>query len=133
MFPLDQIYQFLCSPVFTYVMRDSSHTFQNRRREELQSYDLSALKSLYSHIYRVYRGKKGETEFGYSETWNSTTATLVLLHAWSKAPIHGTDILCPHPMEEARKSMSCTRTHHTQRGGLTRTRYPEFLSPRLYQ
>ena len=25
-------------------------------------------KSLYFHIYCVYRGKKGETEFGYRET-----------------------------------------------------------------
>ena len=62
----------------------------------MEFYDLSALyrlfKSLYSHIYRAYRGKKGETVFGYRETWNSTTATLVLLRARSKAPIHETDI-----------------------------------------
>ena len=61
--------------------------------EKLEFYDLSALyrlfRSLYSHIYRAYRGKKGETEFGYRETWNSTTATLVILHVWSTALIHG--------------------------------------------
>jgi len=48
-------------------------------------------------MYRVYRGKKGETEFGYRETWNSTTATLILLRARSAAPIHGIDILRAHP------------------------------------
>ena len=31
----------------------------------------------------------------YRETWTSTTATLVLLRARSKAPIHGTDSLRP--------------------------------------
>ena len=44
-------------------------------------------------MYRAYRGKTGETEIGYRETWNSTTATLVLLRALSKAPIHGTDVV----------------------------------------
>ena len=29
-------------------------------------------------MYRAYSGKKGETEIGYRETWNSTTATPVL-------------------------------------------------------
>ena len=60
--------------------------------------DLSALdrpfKSLYSHIYI------GETEIRYRETCNSTRATLVLLRAWSKAPIHGTDVLRPHPTDD---------------------------------
>ena len=51
----------------------------------------------------------------------------------SKAPIHGTDILRPHLMDEARKLLSCLRTHRTQRSGWTRTRHPEFLSPRLYR
>ena len=46
-------------------------------------------KSLYSHIYHAYRGKKWETEIGYRETWNSTIATLVLLRVRSTAPIHG--------------------------------------------
>ena len=61
----------------------------------MELFDLSALyrlfKSLYAHIYRVYRGKKGETEFGYRETWNSTTATLVIVCARSTALIHRTD------------------------------------------
>ena len=44
-------------------------------------------------MYRAYRGKKGETEFGYGETLNSITAILLLLRARSAVPIHGTDIL----------------------------------------
>ena len=44
----------------------------------------------------MHRGKKGETEFGYRETWNSTTATLVLLRTRGTAPIHGIAILRPH-------------------------------------
>ena len=71
---------------------------------ESELYDLSALyrlfKSLYSHIYRAYRGQKGETEFGYRETWHSTTATLVLVRAWSTAPIHGIALLRPHPSDD---------------------------------
>jgi len=47
----------------------------------------------------MYRGEKGETEFGYRETWNSTTATLVLLRDRSTAPIHGIAILRPHPTD----------------------------------
>ena len=70
----------------------------------MEFYDLSALyrlfKSLYSHIYRAYRGNKGETEFGYRETWNSTTATPVLLRSRSTAPIHGIAILRPHPSDD---------------------------------
>ena len=54
---------------------------------ELELYDLSALfmlfKSLYSHMYRAYGGKKGETEIGYRETWNSTIASLVIVRARS--------------------------------------------------
>ena len=34
---------------------------------------------------------------------NSTTATLVVLRDRSTAPIHGTEILRPHPTDEARK------------------------------
>ena len=45
---------------------------------------------------------------GFRETWNSTTATLVLLRARSTAPIHGVDILRPHPTDEARKIESGT-------------------------
>ena len=75
----------------------------SEEEEEQEFYDLSALyrlfKSSYSHIYRAYRGKKGETEIGYRDTWNSTTATLVLLRARSTAPIHRSDILRPHPMD----------------------------------
>ena len=48
----------------------------------------------------MYRGKKGETEFGYRETWNYTTATLVILPARSTAPIHGIAILRPHPSDD---------------------------------
>ena len=76
--------------------------------EEELFYDLSALhvyrlfKSLYSHIYRAYMGQKAETEFGYREAWNTTTATLVRLRDRITAPIHGTDILRPHPTDEAR-------------------------------
>ena len=47
--------------------------------------------SHYIHTRIVHRGKEGEREIGYRETWNSTTATLVLLRARSTAPIHGTD------------------------------------------
>ena len=56
--------------------------------------------SHYIHTFIVHKGKKGGTEFGYRATWNSTTATLVLLRAWSRVPIHGTDILHPHPMDD---------------------------------
>ena len=72
--------------------------------EELEFYDLSALyrlfESLYIHIFSMYRRKKGETEIGYRETWNSTTATLVLLRARSTAPIHRIAILRPHPSDD---------------------------------
>ena len=72
--------------------------------DELELYDISALyrlfKSLYSHIYCAFRVKKGETKFGYRETWNSTTATLVLLRARSTAPIHGIAILRPFPSDD---------------------------------
>ena len=57
-------------------------------------------KSLYSSTHRAYREKKGETEFGYRDTWNSTTATLVLLRARSMAPIHGIAILRPNPTDD---------------------------------
>ena len=39
------------------------------------------------------------------ETWNSTRANLALLRARIKALIHGTDILRPHPTDEARKGV----------------------------
>ena len=45
----------------------------------MEFYDLSALSMLFKSLYSHIRGKKGETEIGYRETWNSTTATLVLL------------------------------------------------------
>ena len=76
----------------------------------MECYDVSALyrlfKSLYSHIYQAYRGKKGETEFGYIETWNYIITTLVLLLARGTAPIHGTNVLRPQPTDEARKIVS---------------------------
>ena len=56
--------------------------------------------SHYIHTVIVYRGKKGKTEIGYRETWNSTTSTLVLLRARGTAPIYETDILRPHPMDD---------------------------------
>ena len=56
--------------------------------------------SHYIHTCIVHRGKKGETEIGYRDTWNSTTATLVLLSARSTAPIHGSDILRPMDYDE---------------------------------
>ena len=65
---------------------------EEEEEEELKFYDLSALyrlfKSLYSYSYRAYRREKGETEIGYREPWKSTTGTLVILRARSKAPIH---------------------------------------------
>jgi len=61
----------------------------------MEFFNLSSLyrlfNSLYSHMYRAYRGNKWETELGYRETWYSTTATLVLLRAPSTAPIQETD------------------------------------------
>ena len=63
-------------------------------------------KSMYSHMYQAYRGKQGERELGYGDTWNSTTVTLVLLRTRSKGLINGTDILRPHPTEEAKKTVS---------------------------
>ena len=78
-----------------------------KEEEDYELYDFSALymllKSLYLHMYRAYRGEKGGTEIGYKRTWNSTTTTLVLVRARSKAPIHGTDNLRPHPTNQARK------------------------------
>ena len=56
--------------------------------------------SHYIHTFRMYRGKKGETEIGYRKTWNSTTVTLVNLRARSTAPIHGIAILRPHPSDD---------------------------------
>ena len=77
---------------------------EEEEEEEFELYDLSALyrlfKSLYSHMYRAYRGMKGETEIKHRETWNSITAPLVLIRARSKASIHGTDILHPHPVDD---------------------------------
>ena len=67
---------------------------EEEEEEELEFYDLSALyidySSHYIHTLIVHRGKKGETEFGYRETWNSTTAN----------PIHWTNSLHPHPMDD---------------------------------
>ena len=85
--------------------------------EELDVYDLSELyrlfKSLYSHMYRVYRGKKRRDRIWNRETWNSPTGTLVILRARSTAPIHRTDILRPHPTDETRKMVSLLKdTQH---------------------
>ena len=52
--------------------------------------------SHYIHTFSMYRGKKGKTEIGYRDTWNSTTVTHVLLCARSTALIHGIAILLPH-------------------------------------
>ena len=68
--------------------------------EELEFYDLSALVKVIICTFSMHRGKKGETEFRYRETWNSTTAVLVLLRARGKAPIHGIAILRPHPSDD---------------------------------
>ena len=73
-----------------------------KEEEELECNDLATIymyrlvNSLYSHMYRAYRGQKGETEIRYRKKCNSTTATLVHLHVrtMSKAPILGTDMLC---------------------------------------
>ena len=62
---------------------------------------------IHRHSYHANRGRKGETEIGYRDIWNSTTATLVLLPVRSKTPIHRTDILRPHLMDEARKFLYC--------------------------
>ena len=51
--------------------------------------------SHYIHTFIMHRGKRGETEIGYRETWDSTTATLVLLRDRGTTPIHGTDMLRP--------------------------------------
>ena len=60
----------------------ATYNEEEEEEEELEFYVLSAryriFKSLSSHMYRAYRGKKGETEFGYRETGNSTRATLLL-------------------------------------------------------
>ena len=48
------------------------------------------------HTFIMHRGKEEETEIGYRVTWNSTTATLVLLRARSTAPMHRIAILHPH-------------------------------------
>jgi len=46
------------------------------------------------------RGKYGETEIGYRETWDSTTATLVLLRGRSTAHIHKVAIVRPIPSDD---------------------------------
>ena len=48
----------------------------------------------------MHRGKERETEIGYRETWNSTTATLVLLRGLSTVPILGIDILRPRSTDD---------------------------------
>ena len=53
--------------------------------------------------------------------------TLVLVCVQSKAPIHGTDILRPHPTEEARKIVSCFRTFRIQHIGLYSNPVPRVL------
>ena len=72
-----------------------SETATKIEEKDLEFNNFSALyrllKSLYLHIYRAYRGKKGETGFGYRETWNSTTATLVLLRARSGVQLRYTE------------------------------------------
>ena len=75
----------------------------------------------------MHRGVRKDRKKSDTETWNSTTAALVLLRVLSKAPIHGTYILNPHPTDEARKIVSCLRTLRTQHSGWTRTRHLEFF------
>ena len=43
---------------------------------------------------------KSKARSSDTETWSSTTVTLVLLRGRSTAPIHGTYILRPHPTDE---------------------------------
>ena len=70
----------------------------------MELHDLSALYRLFTshhiHTCSMYRGKKGEAEIGYRETWNSTTVTLVLLRARITAPIHRIAILRPNPSDD---------------------------------
>ena len=61
-----------------------------------------------SHYIHTCRRKKGETEIEYRDL-EFYTATLVLLRARSSAPIHGTDILRPHPTDEAKKVVSLVK------------------------
>ena len=62
-----------------------SNPMKGEEEKEMEFYDLSSL----------YRRDKTE----YRETRNSTTATLVLLRSRSTAPIHGSNILRPHPTD----------------------------------
>ena len=58
--------------------------------------------SHYSHtvIVHTWYIEERQTSDTERETWNSTTATLVLLRTRSTALIHGTDVLRPHPMDD---------------------------------
>ena len=53
--------------------------------------------SNYSHTCIVDREIRKERQ---KLAWNFTTVTLVLLRSRSKVPIHGIDILPPHPMDD---------------------------------
>ena len=53
----------------------------------------------YIHKYTLHTAER-------KEKLNYITAILVLVRARSKARIHGTDIVRPHPTDEARKMVS---------------------------
>ena len=56
--------------------------------------------SHYIHTCIMHRGKKRETEIGYRETWNSNQPQSPWGLYVPGAPIHGTDIVRPHPMDD---------------------------------
>ena len=69
---------------------------REREREREEELEFSTFQPYlgysnhYIHTCIVHGGKKGETEMGYRETWNSTFHP-VFLRSRSTAPIHGTD------------------------------------------
>ena len=69
----------------------------NQEEEEEEELEFS---SHYINTFSIYRGRKGETDIGYRHTWNSTTATLILVRARRTAPIHRIAILRPHPSDD---------------------------------
>ena len=57
-----------------------THTFNTVdvfEEEEVELEHYIGYSSHFIHTCIVHSGKKGETEIGYKETWNSTTAILV--------------------------------------------------------
>ena len=56
--------------------------------------------SHYIHTLIVHRGKKEETEMKYREIWISTQATLIRLRALITDPIHGTNNLHHHQIDD---------------------------------